>query len=145
MSGPISLESREGSSTRTALTACSSSSRKRSKTLRSTRMRERAQQSWPALSKRAHRRAGSRSLDVGIGKDDVGALAAELQGDPLDLFRAAGHYALADLGRPRESHLADVGMSNEPLAHDGSLARQDGEDVLGQPGLERQLCKPERC
>ena len=44
---------RAGAPTRNACTAGSSSSRKRSSTLRSTRMRLRAQQSWPALSKTA--------------------------------------------------------------------------------------------
>ena len=51
MSGPISEVSSEGSSTRTPRTAGSSSARNSSSTDRCTRIRERAQQSWPALSK----------------------------------------------------------------------------------------------
>ena len=67
MSGPISVASRVGSPTTTPVTAGSSSSRKRSYTLRSTRMRERAQQSWPALSKTpegARAAASSRSASA---------------------------------------------------------------------------------
>ena len=30
---------------------------------------------------------GGRQLEVGVGEDDVGALAAELERDPLDLLR----------------------------------------------------------
>ena len=54
ISGPISAASSPGAITFTPLTAGSSSSRKRSKTLRCTRIRLRAQQSCPALSKTAY-------------------------------------------------------------------------------------------
>ena len=49
--GPISVSLDCGSPTTTPLTAGSSSSMNRSYTLRCTRIRLRAQQSWPALSK----------------------------------------------------------------------------------------------
>ena len=49
MSGPICVSSSSGSPTRSAPTASSRASMKRSRALRSTRIRERAQQSWPAL------------------------------------------------------------------------------------------------
>ena len=52
-SGPISVASSSGEPTFTPATAGSSISMKRSKTLRSTRMRLRAQQSWPAFSNTA--------------------------------------------------------------------------------------------
>jgi hypothetical protein len=57
--GPISVDSSPGSPTRTALIAASKRSMKASKTLRWTRIRVRAQQSCPALSRK-----------------DIGALAA---------------------------------------------------------------------
>jgi hypothetical protein len=53
MSGPICVASSSGSPTRSAAIASSSASMKRSSALRSTRMRERAQQSCPALPKTA--------------------------------------------------------------------------------------------
>ena len=49
ISGPISVDSSSGSPTLIASTDSSSTSMKRSSAERSTRMRERAQQSWPAL------------------------------------------------------------------------------------------------
>ncbi len=49
ISGPISVASSSGSPTRIASTCSSSASMKASSAGRSTRMRERAQQSWPAL------------------------------------------------------------------------------------------------
>ena len=49
ISGPIWVASSSGSPTRSACTCGSSSSRKRSSASSCTRMRERAQQSWPAL------------------------------------------------------------------------------------------------
>src|SRR5262252_5985170 len=53
ISGPISVSASAGSPTLTPLTAGSSSSMNSSSTDRCTRIRERAQQSWPALSKTA--------------------------------------------------------------------------------------------
>ena len=50
ISGPMSTSGCAGDPTRSPVTAGSSSSRNRSYTVRSTRIRERAQQSWPALS-----------------------------------------------------------------------------------------------
>ena len=50
ISGPMSTSGLAGDPTRSPVTAGSSSSRNRSYTVRSTRIRERAQQSWPALS-----------------------------------------------------------------------------------------------
>ena len=85
------------------MTAGSSSSRNRSYAERCTRIRERAQQSCPALSKTAYGARRRGLLEVGVGEDDVGALAAELQRHPLHLVGAAGHDPLADLGRAGEA------------------------------------------
>ena len=54
MSGPISVDSSSGSPTFIPRVAVTSSSANRSYALCSIRMRERAQQSWPALSKTAY-------------------------------------------------------------------------------------------
>ena len=124
ISGPISLDSsarvERPSSPRTA---GSRRPRNSSYADRSTRIRERAQQSWPALSKTAYGAAGGRRGEVGVGEDDVGALAAELEGHPLHLVGAAGHDLLADLGRAGEADLADQRVGDEPLADDRALAR----------------------
>ena len=90
------------------------------------------------------RRAGGRGGQVGVGEDDVGALAAELEGHPLHLVGAAGHDLLADLGGAGEADLADQRVGDEPLADHRALARDDREHALGQPGLEGQLAEPDR-
>ena len=56
---------------------------------RSTRIRLRAVQSWPALSKTAERRLARELLQVGVGEDDVGAFAAQLERDLLHVVDAA--------------------------------------------------------
>ena len=98
--GPSRRSSSAGASTRTPFTAGSSSSMNRSNTLRCTRIRDRAQQSWPALSKTAYGAVGRRPLEVGVGEHDVRALAAQLQRHRLDLLGAAGHDPRC---RPRSS------------------------------------------
>ena len=101
ISGPISLSwSRRVDHPHARVTAVSSRPRNSSYADRSTRIRDRAQQSWPALSKTAYGAVAAAWADVGVGEDDVGALAAELEGHPLHLVGAAGHDPLA---RPRWS------------------------------------------
>ena len=86
---------------------------------------------------------GGRGRQVGVGEDDVAALAAELQGDPLDLLGTAGHHLLADRGGAGEADLAHERVRHEPLADDRAATRQHGEHVLGQAGLERELTEPD--
>ena len=90
------------------------------------------------------RRRRRSPIEVRVGEHHVGALAAELERQPLHLVRAALHDVLADGGRPGEDDLAHVGMRDEALAHDRALAGQHDEDVLRQPGLESQLAEPDR-
>jgi hypothetical protein len=66
---------------------------------RSTRIRDRAQQSWPALPNTAPARRPP-PLEVGVGEDHVGRLAAELERDALDRLRRAGRRSCA---RPSSS------------------------------------------
>ncbi len=60
----------------------------------------------PGVVEHRVRRGRRRFLKVSVGEHDVGALAAKLQRQPLDLPRAAGHDLLADLGRAGEHDLA---------------------------------------
>ncbi len=139
MSGPICVSSSSGSPTRSAPTASSSASMKRSRALRSTRMRERAQQSWPALPNTRQGRHRRRLLEVGVGEHDVRALAAQLERDALDRRRRARRDRAPDLGRAGEGDLGHVGVVDEALA---ALAARPGDDLdhaLGQAGLEREL------
>ena len=107
-------------------------------------MRLRAQQSCPALSNTDARRRRGRLLEVGVGEDDVRALAAELEGDGLDLRGAPGGDLLADLGRPGEHDLAHLLVGDEPLPDDRAAAGQHLEEVLRQPRLERELAEADR-
>ena len=87
--------------------------------------------------------AGRGRFEVGVGEHDVGALAAELERDPLQRVGRAAHDVLADRGRPGEADLGDVGMVDQPLAGRRSVADDDVEDALGDAGLERQLGEAE--
>src|SRR5581483_5010091 len=82
---------------------------------------------------------GSRFLQVRVGEDDVGGLAAELERHALDRLRGALHDAPANLRAAREADLGDVRVLDEALADDGPLADEDVEDAFGDPGLEREL------
>ena len=107
---------------------------------RSTRMRERAQQSWPALPKTAsgaEEAAASRSESPKI---TLARLAAELEGDPLDGGGSALGDPAPDLGRAREGDLGDVGV----LDHAAGPQTLPGPATTlstpsGTPGLERDL------
>ena len=63
---------------------------------------------------RQRRRRGGR-LEVGVGEDDVGRLAAQLERHPLDRRRGARGDPAADLGRAGEGDLGDVGVLDQPL------------------------------
>jgi hypothetical protein len=104
----------------------------------------RAQQSWPALSRKLIGGAGRRGVEVGIGEDDVGRLAAELEGDPLELVGGLAHDALTDRGGAGEADLAHVGVGDEPLPDDRALTGQHGEHALGDAGVQRELTEPDR-
>ena len=54
---------------------------------RGTSMRVSAVQVWPELRKHVADAVGDGLLEVGVVEDDVGRLAAELEGDPLDRLR----------------------------------------------------------
>jgi hypothetical protein len=141
MSGPISAVSRRGSSTRTPLTAVSNSSMKRSNADRCTRMRERAQQSCPALSNTPYGAVAAAFSRSAVREDDVGALAAELERHALDLACGPGHDRSPTSVAAGEHHLAHVRVVDEPLAHDRALARDHCEHALGQARLERELAE----
>ncbi len=87
--------------TLTPLTAGSSSSRKRSYTLRCTRIRLRAQQSCPALSNTAYGAVAAAFSRSASANTMLALLPPELQGHPHDLVGRAAHDLLADLRSSR--------------------------------------------
>ncbi len=111
---------------------------------RSTRIRERAQQSWPALPNTASGAAAAAASRSASAKIDVGGLAAELERDALDRLRGARGDPAADLGRAGERDLGDVGVLDQPPAADAARPGDDVEHALGQPGVERDPLQLER-
>ena len=89
----------------------------------------------------AVRRRRRSALEIGVGEDDVGALATQFERHPLDLRRAAGHDPLAHLGRSGEDDLAHERMSDEALTHHRPLAGDDREDALGDACLESKFAE----
>ena len=87
-------------------------------------MRERAQQSWPALPKTASG-AGRGGLEVGVGEDDVRRLAAELERDALDRRRARQRAIPRPTSvEPVKAILATSRVLDEPLADTRARARR---------------------
>ena len=86
-------------------------------------------------------RAGGGALQVGVGEDDVGALAAEFERHALDLLGAARHHPLAHVARAGEADLAHGLVRDEAPAHDAAVTGQYLEDALGESGLESELCR----
>jgi hypothetical protein len=93
----------------------------------------------PRIVEDAVRGSGGGQLHIGVGKDDVGALAPQLERDPLHLVGAAGHDGPPHLGRAGEADLAHGGMGHEALAHHAALPGQDLEDPFGESRFEGQL------
>ena len=90
------------------------------------------------------RRARDRRFEVGVGEDDVRALAAELQGDALDRVRAEAHDLAARLRRACERDLVDARVPHEVRAGRRPVARHDVDDAGRKSHLGRELRQPER-
>ena len=144
MSGPIWVSSSSGSPTRSAPTASSSASMKRSRAPRSTRMRERAQQSCPALPKTASGAIAAARSRSASAKTTFALLPPSSSVTRLMRRRRAGRDRAPDLGRAGEGDLGHVGVVDEPLAALAARAGDDLDDALRQPGLERQLGEAQR-
>ncbi len=95
----------------------------------------------PEDSARSRRR---RPLQVAVLEDDVRRLAAQLQGDPLDPVRSTAHDLPADLGRPGEADLGDVGVLDQAIAHHPPGAHHHVDHPLGDARLEYELREAQR-
>src|ERR687895_104086 len=63
--------------------------------------------------------------------------AAEIEGDPLDRLRRAGHDLAPHLGRAGEGDLRHVGVLGEALADLASRTHDDVDHALGDAGVAR--------
>ena len=142
ISGPISVASSRGSPTLTLSTASPNRARNSSWTERSTRIRERAQQSWPALSNTAYgavAAAFSRSASANT------TLALLPPSSRVSRLTCPAHVAAISLPtsvEPVNTILPRRGArpaGRPPPARPG----QDLEHPLGQAGGQRQLGHPQ--
>ena len=88
--------------------------------------------------------AGDGVVHVGVGEDDVGALAAELEGRPLERL---GRLALDDLGGidvAGEGDLVDVGMGDQGRAGGLAEAVDQVDHARRETGLDGELADAER-
>ena len=76
-----------------------------------------------------------RRLEVGVGEDDVGVLAAEFERDPLDGRRGRGHDPGARRDAAGERDQVDVRVLGQRRAGLGPGAEHQIGDAGGQPGL----------
>lgn len=91
-----------------------------------------------------HRGGGRGGLQVGVGEDDVGALAAEFEGDRLEERRALGRHPPAHGGRPGEHDLGDARVSDERVARDRTVSGEHLEQALGKVRLQGELGQAQR-
>ena len=117
---------------------CAPRTRRRSSPPRTTR--EPAQQHWPWLKNRAKCDPSTACVHVGVGEDDVRALAAEFERDALQVrFGGGFHDEVPDLGGTGERDLVDVHVPREGRAGGGAVAGQDVHDAFGEAGFQNQL------
>ena len=129
---------------RTPCTAGSSSSRNRSYAERSTRIRDRAQQSWPALSKTPYGAVAAAFSRSASAKTMLALLPPSSRVTRFTWSAQPAMICLPTSVEPVKHDLAHERVGDEPLADDRALAGDHREHALGQPGLERQLAEPDR-
>eukprot|EP00760_Papus_ankaliazontas_P027766 PhM_4_TR3439/c0_g1_i2/m.94172 len=92
------------------------------------------------VEKDAHLRRSNCVVDVSIGTDDKGRLAAELEGDTLQVALGGElHHDLADLSRAREGTLVNVHVGGQGSARGGAVAGHNVDDAGGVAGLVHKL------
>src|SRR5262249_50895824 len=92
----------------------------------------------------AEERAVDRHLEVGVVEDDVGRLAAQLEGHLLDGAGSELLNAPADLRRAGERDLVDERARAQLLAALGAAPVDDVDDALREIGLVDDLRELER-
>ena len=83
--------------------------------------------------------------EVGVGEDELRALAAELEGHRLHAGAGdVGHDRLAGAGRAGEADLGDAGMAGERGPGGRPVAEDDVDDAGRDAGAHRELGGAER-
>ena len=100
---------------------------------------------WPDAEKMPKAERRDRLLEVGVGEDDVGRLAAELEGDELERRRRpAPRSACRSRSTPVKAILSTPGVVDERLARARAEARQHVDDARRQVELLDQRGERER-
>lgn len=77
---------------------------------------------------------------VGVGEDDIGRLAAELEADLLEIRIGSGsHNAATSSSRTSEGDFADVRVRGDGMASGGTVARQNVDDARREASLDNEL------
>ena len=111
---------------------------------RSTRMRERAQQSWPALSNTAYGAAAAARSRSASAKTTFADLPPSSSVTRLIVPAAPRITCCPTSVEPVKPIFATSGMLDQPLPDDRALADDDVDDALGDARLERELAEPQR-
>src|SRR6185312_5995142 len=85
-----------------------------------------------------------RFVDIRIGEHDVGALAAELESDALQVrFRGGFHNEVADFGGTGEGDFIDIHVAGERAAGGGTKAREEIDDAFRKSRFDNELTDAE--
>src|ERR687888_2156358 len=87
----------------------------------------------------AERGAADRLGEVGVLKDDVRALAAELKVHLLQVLGGALGDSPADSGAAGEGDLGNVGMVDDALPRGMAISGDDVDNAFGKTDLRYQL------
>ena len=87
-------------------------------------------------------RADGRRVEVGVGEDDVGAFAAQLEGQPFEGFGRVPHDDLGRLVFAGEGHLVDARVFDDRGTGGGAVAGYDVDHAVGDAGLLGQPGHP---
>ena len=80
-------------------------------------------------------RSGDGLVEIGVGEDDGGTLAAELEGDFLQVSGGGFDDQAADFGRSGEGDFIDHLMGGERRARAFAESGEDVDDSLGEAGF----------
>ena len=110
-----------------------------------TRIRERAQQSWPALPNTATGAAAAAASRSASAKTTLADLPPSSSVTRLIVCGGAARRSTRPTSvEPVKAILATSGCSTSRCPHGAARAGDDVDDALGQPGLERELGEAQR-
>jgi hypothetical protein len=98
----------------------------------------------PGVQEDRRQRQVEGGVEIGIGKNDVGVLAAQLQSDPLHRGRPRRHQPAADGEAAGERHHVDARVLRQQRAHLGSGTQHEVAHAARQARLLQQPHQQDR-